>query len=127
MGKWLHRLSKVDETNKIGLCTHCGPTKLRKKNGIWRCKKAEKKWRKDLEGNVRPYDKGGLGPKGYRKHKQNECCKCGFIPEHRCQLDVDHIDGNRDNGDPSNLQTLCANCHRLKTFKQLYGETNKAP
>jgi 5-methylcytosine-specific restriction endonuclease McrA len=31
------------------------------------------------------------------------------------QLDVDHIDGNHANDDPSNLQTLCANCHRLKT------------
>jgi hypothetical protein len=30
-------------------------------------------------------------------------------------LDVDHIDGNSDNNDPSNLQTLCACCHRVKT------------
>jgi 5-methylcytosine-specific restriction endonuclease McrA len=34
---------------------------------------------------------------------------------HSCQLDVDHIDGDHDNNDPENLQTLCANCHRLKT------------
>lgn len=33
----------------------------------------------------------------------------------KCQLDVDHIDGNHDNNDISNLKTLCANCHRLKT------------
>jgi 5-methylcytosine-specific restriction endonuclease McrA len=31
------------------------------------------------------------------------------------QLDVDHIDGNRSNNELSNIQTLCANCHRLKT------------
>ena len=52
----------------------------------------------------------------YRKYKKSFCEKCGFIPEHKCQLDVDHIDGNHQNNDPSNLQTLCANCHRLKTF-----------
>lgn len=51
----------------------------------------------------------------YRKHKKSKCEKCGFIPINTCQLDVDHIDGNHKNNDASNLQTLCANCHRLKT------------
>lgn len=51
-------------------------------------------------------------------HNKGACCsKCGFIAEHRCQLDVDHIDGNNSNNDVMNLQTLCANCHRLKTHK----------
>lgn len=31
------------------------------------------------------------------------------------QLQVDHIDGNHDNNEPENLQTLCANCHAVKT------------
>lgn len=30
-------------------------------------------------------------------------------------LDVDHIDGNPNNNDPSNLQTLCKNCHAVKS------------
>lgn len=33
------------------------------------------------------------------------------------QLAVDHIDGNRENSDPKNLQTLCHNCHGFKTFR----------
>ena len=41
---------------------------------------------------------------------------CGFVAQHRCQLDIDHIDGNHLNEDFSNLQLLCANCHRLKTY-----------
>jgi hypothetical protein len=49
-------------------------------------------------------------------HKKGYCEQCGFIPVHSCQLDVDHKDGNRKNNDPSNYVTLCANCHRLKTF-----------
>ena len=52
---------------------------------------------------------------GYRIHKKDRCEFCGFIALHSVQLDVDHIDGNRKNNDISNLQTLCANCHRLKT------------
>jgi hypothetical protein len=53
---------------------------------------------------------------GYGKFKK-ECCElCGFIPVHACQLDVDHIDGDSTNNDVTNLQTLCANCHRLKTY-----------
>lgn len=51
-----------------------------------------------------------------KRLKGDSCSLCGFIPVHSCQLDVDHIDGNRDNNDKSNLMTLCANCHRLKTF-----------
>ena len=50
-----------------------------------------------------------LHPKG------TTCSKCGFEAEHRCQLDLDHIDGDKKNNDPSNIQVLCANCHRLKT------------
>ena len=52
----------------------------------------------------------------HRKHKKQICEECGFIPQIPQQLDVDHIDGNHSNNDPSNLKTLCANCHRLKTF-----------
>lgn len=49
-------------------------------------------------------------------YKKDKCEKCGFIPIHSRQLDVDHVDGNKWNNDKSNLMTLCANCHRLKTI-----------
>jgi hypothetical protein len=51
----------------------------------------------------------------YAVHKKDSCERCGFVPEWRGQLDVDHIDGNHDNNELDNLQTLCANCHRFKT------------
>ena len=54
-----------------------------------------------------------------KRQKADKCSKCGFIPEDLVQLDVDHIDGNRCNNDPSNIQTLCANCHRLKTKQNM--------
>ena len=53
----------------------------------------------------------------YAKYKKDKCEKCGFVPEWSGQLDADHIDGDGSNNDPSNLMTLCANCHRLKTHK----------
>jgi 5-methylcytosine-specific restriction endonuclease McrA len=44
------------------------------------------------------------------------CTRCGFVPEHPCQIDIDHIDGDHFNNTLSNLQPLCANCHRLKSL-----------
>lgn len=32
------------------------------------------------------------------------------------QLEVDHIDGDRENASVDNYQTLCNCCHRYKTF-----------
>ena len=55
--------------------------------------------------------------KEYTLHKKGHCELCGFVPKHPVQLDVDHIDGDKKNADPSNLMTLCANCHRLKTWE----------
>jgi hypothetical protein len=38
-------------------------------------------------------------------------------------LDVDHIDGNPSNNEPENLQTLCKNCHSIKTLMNKDYET----
>lgn len=59
-----------------------------------------------------------LSKRPWRRYLESQCSRCGFIPEDPCQLDVDHIDGNRSNNTPTNFQTLCANCHRLKTKQQ---------
>lgn len=44
------------------------------------------------------------------------CSQCGFTAIHQGQMDIDPIDGNHNNDDITNLRTLCANCHRLKTM-----------
>jgi hypothetical protein len=61
------------------------------------------------------------------KFKKDYCEECGFVAIHRSQLDIDHIDGNHLNNDMANLQTLCANCHRLKTQDNRDWENKKAP
>lgn len=53
----------------------------------------------------------------YKVHKGSNCSLCGFIPVVPRQLDVDHSDGDHTNNSPDNLKTLCANCHRLKTYE----------
>jgi 5-methylcytosine-specific restriction endonuclease McrA len=64
-------------------------------------------------------------------HKKSYCEECGFVAVDKCQLDVDHIDGNRLNQSPDNFRTLCANCHRLKTKLNgdniIYGKNHVQP
>ena len=45
---------------------------------------------------------------GYKKKKK--CERCNFTAEHPIQLNVYHIDGNRNNNDWKNLKTVCSNC-----------------
>ncbi len=58
----------------------------------------------------------------YAKYKKDRCEFCGFIPVHSCQLAVDHKDGDRRNNKEENLQTLCHNCHFLKTYLQIHSK-----
>ena len=51
--------------------------------------------------------------------QKDKCERCGFVPKHMCQLDVDHIDGDGSNHDEDNIQTLCTRCHRIKTIEQV--------
>ncbi len=98
MGKWVHRLSDIDPVAQTALCTHCGRIRVvasGHQHG-WRC----------------VYSK--------RRHKTHRrlistsdaCERCGFVPEHPCQLDV-HLHRNE-----GNEEILCANCHRLETWNE---------
>lgn len=54
----------------------------------------------------------------YRTFKGERCEDCGFVATVSAQLDVHHVDEDRTNNDPQNLQTLCANCHRAVKHKK---------
>ena len=115
----MHKISDVDADERTGRCAVCGPVKVKPNGRNWVCRARINAGRRKLRGRPR-----GVDPRTvYRAHKKTACEACGFTGQ-PCQLDVDHIDENHQNNDPANLQTLCANCHRLKTWnakKRLLG------
>ena len=121
LGKWIYR--KLEPSNVRGICVACekNPQKI-KSNGKYAsiCSQCDKRKYQDKKKRNKRIDRS---KRPYIKFKKDVCEKCGFIPEHSCQLDVDHIDGNHKNNEEINLQTLCANCHRLKTFLSSDWET----
>ena len=87
-----------------GICEDCGVHKVTSRGYS---KSGVRSWSKKCSSCKK---------KPWVKHKGSVCELCGFVPVNRVQLDVDHIDGDKSNDDLNNLQTLCANCHRLETF-----------
>ena len=108
---------KLEPSSVRGICVQCNknPQTMRSK-GVYRsicmsCHVNRYPTRVEYYA-ARSRIKGRL----YTLSKKDACECCGFTPTHPCQLDVDHIDGDHNNNEENNLQTLCANCHRLKTY-----------
>ena len=74
----------------------------------------------DMHHNMN-YGINGWDYKIYRKcYCENIDGRLGFkctstILNPAVQIDADHWDGNHDNNDPSNIVSLCKNCHAIKT------------
>lgn len=58
--------------------------------------------------------KGRRGNSRYRQFLKDHCERCGFLPVDAIQLDAHHRDGDHANNTTDNIETLCANCHRLE-------------
>lgn len=56
------------------------------------------------------------------KYEFNCVCSHVRVPE---SLDINHIDGNNDNRDPSNIEVLCRMCHSEITIKQEHHLSSK--
>ena len=81
MGKWIHRLSNIDDANLTAMCANCGEVKIRKRyirrrNAYgYRCMVARKKERHEMKGYIHP--------------EPDACEICGEVGE--LQLDHDHL------------------------------------
>ena len=111
---WVHRLSQRDPEKQTAVCASCGPVRIKlwnygPQNGRrWRC-----------AGYIKQRYEKKNGRNTGKYQKLDYCEKCGFKADDPVQLDIDHRDSNRRNGDKSNLWTLCANCHRLITKQRV--------
>lgn len=134
MTKW--SLRKPESTDVRGVCVLCEVNPQKKISGKDKykaiCSSCDKKLyqktpRKKRKSRVERKRTTSRYTVKYVKLKN--CRMCGFESEHLFQFDVDHIDGDHSNNHPDNLQTLCANCHRLKTFLNKEGiyKNKKAP
>jgi hypothetical protein len=104
---------------KRPLCKHCQTNPrayaYKKDNKIY--------WRSTCDSCIRKTKnkKTGVNAKwqssGYKK--KDKCELCGFVAVIKEQLNVYHVDGNRNNVSVYNLKTICANCQRLKSTQNL--------
>jgi L-lysine 2,3-aminomutase len=126
-GKWVHRLSMVDEKSRTALCAECGPVAIKSKGAVqWQCankRRAERKvhrrkQKQDSQGILQLY-KLIIG-----------CQDCGY-GEHAEALDFDHrpnedklftISGHKHRyswaaiiAEVEKCDVVCANCHRVRT------------
>lgn len=111
VGKWIHKLNNIDSKLRIGDCAHCGRVRLKKAGNGWRCYNKYREQNSEWLHSEAHKD----ARRDYRRHKKDFCerSQCSSTIEDIAQLDIHHRDNDHDNNNPSNLETLCANCHRL--------------
>lgn len=115
-----HTLTNVDKEAKTGICSVCGPVKVRfKKKGrvCWnRMMEGKRRWMKTEGAKAmrRKYRRGKKRPEPYSKYVKLVCEACGYKAPHRSLMDGHHKDGNRKNNSESNIQSLCPICHRIE-------------
>lgn len=115
----------------MSACRFCGADVPKKKNSFgYYCSNFCQAREKSLKvftkfiGDPSPqtlYDASGLIKRGIRAHliahAGGQCSQCGWNKKRDgatlSPLEIDHIDSNWENCDPSNLRVLCPNCHSL--------------
>lgn len=107
MGKHIHRLSDKDFGKMTATCAECGPVLIQTIGNSYQCRNAYLEYRKKMRDSRRAHP---------MPEKGDTCAKCGFKGE-PCQIDQDHRNGDRTDHRPENVWDLCANCHRLKSFR----------
>jgi 5-methylcytosine-specific restriction endonuclease McrA len=126
----MHKVTDVDQERMLGVCSECGPVEVRRKVAKnlkagfrFECREKRRAQDRDREHTPARQARYARRPKGSRTRrlKGSVCERCGFVPEDPCQLQYDHIVPRWRGGTnaKANRQTLCANCHALKTKTDL--------
>lgn len=114
-----HNLLKPKLNNVVcsncGLTFHKSPSKMKdSKSGLFFCNRICKDKAQQLGGlkQIQPqhYHSGLAAYREIAKRHHKHCCnRCGYdkLPI----LEVHHIDRNRNNNLPTNLEILCSRCH----------------
>jgi len=122
-GVWIFR--KPEPSNVRGLCIRCGknPQKTKPDGKFYPiCSPCNK--RLYAPESTKRYDARRIRKpqkprkKPWRQFAKLACNRCSFIAEYEWQIDVHHIDGNKKNNQPENLESLCPICHRTETIKK---------
>ncbi len=114
------RYIKVDDELII-----CGEyDKTLKKYGFSDITKSELRDKQTKNKGKRGFQKSSNNPgytngsftdfKKYKKSTPEICLDCSKT---NCRIEVHHIDGDRTNSKPENLEKLCASCHKKKEYK----------
>lgn len=85
MGKHIHKLTEKDFENKTGVCSFCGPVKIRIKSGVWRCQVSVNQHRGP---RLQPHGLTQEQAAVFRQHKSCEICGSNG------RLTVDHCHKN---------------------------------
>lgn len=106
-----HRLSAVDPVALMADCAICGQVDVYKRHASkgFMCGRAQRHRMLRLKEAKRLGVQ--LGKRPYLEHRAGTCARCGHVPLVDQALSVHHYDGNHRNNAPSNLVTLCLNCH----------------
>jgi 5-methylcytosine-specific restriction endonuclease McrA len=107
----MHVIDQINEEKRTAVCSICGPTVIHSRGIQVRLSRSYRRWRCGFQQN-----KNRTAKRRQEDKRQDKCVRCGFLPENKCQLDIHHKDNNHFNDKEENLQTLCANCHRMVTF-----------
>ncbi len=90
MGKWVHRLTEINEESRTGVCANCGPVRLKADKGRWRCRVAARMNRGNTAAKIRrPHGLTLLEAAEYRAGKSCEICGSTV----RLCVDHDHSTG----------------------------------
>lgn len=112
MGAHVHKLTDKNFEARTAVCAVDGPVAIKLYGNTYSCEVAYRAYKARVKR-----DRIGHQALDWKDLKTDTCAHCGFVALDPCQMDLDHINGDRHDHRPENAQTLCANCHRLKSYR----------